>query len=76
MPTTIHLSDRLKKRLAARKAYPRETYADVVERALDALEEDDLDLSDDYKKKVARGREDMRAGDTLTTAELMRQLGL
>lgn len=76
MATTIHLSDKLKARLARHKLHPREPYADVVERALDVLEEEDLELSTEYQDKMKRGRDDVRAGRTLTTEELMKELGL
>ncbi len=76
MATTIHLSDKLKARLARHKLHPREPYAEVVERALDVLEEEDLELTQRFQEKVKRGRADVAAGRTLTTEELIEELGL
>ncbi len=74
--TTIHLSSALKARLAANRIHPRETYADVVQRALDLVEEDDLELSPEYRDKVLAAREQAASGATSSTDDLVRDLGL
>lgn len=76
MATTIQVSERLKKRLLKHKASPRQTYEEVIERALEALEEDDLEFSAEFKKKLRQGRRDVAAGRTYTTERLRRELGL
>lgn len=76
MATTIQVSERLKKRLLRNKKTPRETYEEVIERALDLAEEDDLELSPAFKKKVAAARREFAKGGGITTKELLKELGL
>lgn len=76
MPTTIQVSEALKKRLLKHKGSPRETYEEVIAKALDVFEEDEAVLSPAFKKKVTRGRKEIRDGKGLTTDELLKDLGL
>ncbi|MHB8605685.1 MAG: hypothetical protein ACYDCK_10565 [Thermoplasmatota archaeon] len=76
MPSSIQVSERLRKRLAKHKSHPRETYERVIEKALDAMEEDALDFTPAFKKKIARGERELAQGKGMTTAELRRKLGL
>ena len=75
-PSSIQVSARTRKRIAAHKAHPRQPYEDVINRALDLLEEDDLEMSPSLRAKVAAGRRDAKAGRTYTTAQLLKELGL
>lgn len=79
MPTTIQVSEALKRRLAERKQHPRETYEDVIQRALEAEAElddweDGLPLSKQSLAAIERARKDVRAGKGLTTEQLLREL--
>jgi predicted transcriptional regulator len=75
-PTTIQVSNATRKRIARHKAHPRQPYEDVIKRALDLLEEDEMELSEEFKEKVAVGRRDAKAGRVYTTAQLIEELGL
>jgi predicted transcriptional regulator len=74
--TTIQLSDTTRKRIARHKSHPRQPYEDVINRALDLLEEDDLEVTPAFAAKMAEGRRDIRAGRLYTTAQLIKELGL
>lgn len=76
MATTIQVSERLKKRLLKHKQTPRETYEEVIAKALDLLEEDDAELSAETKRKVSKARRQIARGEGLTTEQLLRELGL
>ncbi|HEX9708631.1 MAG TPA: hypothetical protein VGB42_01440 [Candidatus Thermoplasmatota archaeon] len=75
-PTTVQVSQATRKRLSAYKAHPRQPYDDIINRALDALDEEDLELSDEFKAKLAAGRRDAKAGRVYSTKELLKELGL
>ncbi len=77
--STIVLSKKLKSELAGFKQYDRETFADVIGRVLHIAREVDeskLELSEETKKGIARGKEDFKKGRTYTTEELRKKLGL
>jgi predicted transcriptional regulator len=74
--TTIQLSDATRQRIARHKSHPRQPYEDVINRALDLLEEDDLEITPAFAAKIAEGRRDVKAGRVYTTAELIKELGL
>lgn len=76
MPTTIQVSEKLKRRLARQKEHPRQTYEEVIQRALDLLEEDELELSPEFQRKVRLARRQARTGKSYTTEEILRELGL
>lgn len=76
MPTTIQVSEALKKRLQKHKGSARETYEEVIAKALDVFEEDEAALSPEFKRKVTRGRREIRSGKGLSTDELLQDLGL
>lgn len=77
--TTIVLTKKLKNELADFKQFDRETFQDVIGRILHIAQEADesnLELSEETKKGIARGKEDFRKGRTYTTEELRKKLGL
>lgn len=75
-PTTVQVSQATRKRLAAHKAHPRQPYDEVINLALDAVDEDQRGLSPEFKTKIAASRRDARRGRVYTTAELREKLGL
>jgi predicted transcriptional regulator len=76
MATTIQVSEKLKRRLLKHKEHPRQPYEEVIAHALDLLEEDELDLKPAVKRRIAASRRRAARGEHLTTAEVMRELGL
>lgn len=76
MATSIQVSERLRKRLLRHKESPRQTYEEVIAKALDLLEEDDLEFTPEFKKQLREGRRDLAAGRYYTTEELLKELGL
>lgn len=57
------------------KVYPRETYADVIDR-LARQTIDDEPLTPEEEADIAESLEDIGAGRVLSTAQLKRELGL
>lgn len=76
MPTTIQVSERLKKRLLAHKEHSRQPYEEIIAKALDLVEEDELELNAEYRKKILAARRDLKAGRYVGTKDLIRELGL
>ena len=70
--TTVQVPLALKTRLAAMKIHPRETYADVLERILEDLEE----LGPQTRKAVEKSRREFKAGKYKTLDEVKREMGL
>lgn len=80
-PTTIQVSETLKRRLLKAKQHPRETYEDVIARALDDQEqldrwEDEMELSAETRLKIERGRRDHAAGRSIPWEQVKKDLGL
>jgi predicted transcriptional regulator len=76
MPTTIQVSDRLKRRLLKHKTHPRQPYEEVIEAALDYMEEDEAQLNGDAKKALAESRRQFKAGRFKSLDEIKDELGL
>jgi hypothetical protein len=74
--TTIQVSSKTRRRLVDHRIHPRQPYDDVINRALDLLDEDDLELSPEFKRKVARSRTSARRGKLYTTGQVLKELGL
>ncbi|HKZ59770.1 MAG TPA: hypothetical protein VJ547_08005 [Candidatus Thermoplasmatota archaeon] len=76
MRTSIQVTDRTRRRLVAHKAHERQPYDEVINEALDIVEEDDLELSPEYRRRLARSRRQYRQGRYKTTKQLIEELGL
>jgi len=68
MPTTIQISDNIKKILDKMKMFERETYNEIIERMI----EDDLELNEKTKKEI----EEARKGKSISHEEVKKLLGL
>lgn len=76
MPTTIQVSERLKRRLLRHKRHPRQPYEEVIEEALDFMEEDERELSTAAREALRESRRQFAAGKAKTLDEARRELGL
>jgi len=76
MRTSIQVSDRTRRRLVAHKAHGRQPYDEVINKALDVVEEDDLELSPEFRRRLARSRRQYKQGQYRTTKDLIEELGL
>jgi BMFP domain-containing protein YqiC len=70
--TTVQIPLALKARLDAMKIHPRETYADVLERILEDLEE----LGPATRRAVEKSRREFKAGKYKSLDEVKREMGL
>ena len=70
--TTIRVSPKIAKALAARKRHPRETYEEVLERMLEDLTE----ISEQTKRDIKKAVKAIEAGDFKTQDEVRKMLGL
>ena len=62
MATTIEISEETKSKLDSLKDYPKESYEKVIEKLLDIVAEEDMELSEETKRHIAQAREDIKAG--------------
>lgn len=76
MRTTIQVSDRLKKRLQKQKRHPRQAYEEVIEEALDFMEEDERELSAQARAALAESRRQFAKGSFKTLDEVRQELDL
>ena len=72
MPTTIQISDSVKKVLDKMKIMERETYNGVIENML----EDNLELNEKTKKEIEEARKRIKSGKFVTQKEVEKRLGL
>ncbi|MDE0090664.1 MAG: hypothetical protein OXP12_04825 [Thaumarchaeota archaeon] len=73
--TTVRIDTETKTLISDRKNHPRESLEDVIKRMI-AVYDMDCHLSDDELKAVERGMRDVRAGRTISGADLRKKLGL
>lgn len=77
MPTTIQVSEKLKRRLLQHKQHPRETYEDIIARAVNGLDEDEgLTVSRETEATLAKSRKEIRADRGKTLAQYRAERGL
>lgn len=76
MPTTIQVSERLKRRLLKHKQHPRQPYEEVIEEALDYVEEEEAELSPSAKKALVESRKQFASGRFKTLDQVKEELGL
>lgn len=76
MPTTIQVPDELKERLKSLKKHPRQPYYEVIAEALDWIEEDDAELTEETKDALEEGRRQIEEGRFKTLDEVKAELDL
>jgi predicted transcriptional regulator len=76
MRTTIQVSDRLKKRLQRQKRHPRQAYEEVIQEALDFMEENELELSPSAREALEESRRQFAKGRFKTLEGVKKELGL
>lgn len=72
MVTTIQISEELKEKLVLRKMSSKDRYEDII---WDLLE-DTMELSEQTKKDIEKGRKDIAEGKYVTHEELKKELGI
>jgi predicted transcriptional regulator len=74
--TTIQISLSTKSRLERLKDYTRETYEDVINKLIDIVAEEHMELSEQTKRDIEESRKQIREGKFVTEEEMRRRLGL
>ena len=69
MPTTIQVTDSVKKTLDKMKMFDRETYNDILERMI----EDELEINEKTKKEI---EERIKSGKFIKHSEVEKKFGL
>ena len=75
MVTTIQIEEKIKHRLEELKAYPRETYNEVIQRLIDIGKHDEV-LSERSLKNIESSLEDIKKGRVYSTNEIRKKFGL
>jgi RNA polymerase-interacting CarD/CdnL/TRCF family regulator len=70
--TTIQVSNVLHNELIKRKLFDRETYEEVIW----DLIEDTRELNDQTKRDIEKARDEIKAGNVHTLAQVKKELGL
>jgi len=70
--TTIQVSNVLHNELIKRKLFDRETYEEVIW----DLIEDTKELNDQTKRDIEKARDEIKAGNVHTIAQVKKELGL
>jgi predicted transcriptional regulator len=76
MVTSIQLENKTKTRLDKMKAFPKESYNDVVNRLINVVEDDEDILSKQAIKDIEEGLADIKAGRVYTSDQVKKKLGL
>ena len=72
MATTIQVSPKLLNELKKRKMHEKESYEEL----LWALLEDTMELSEETKRNIARSEREIKAGKTISLAQIKKEFGL
>ena len=72
MVTTIQISEDLKKTLEKRKLFPNETYENVIWDLIDSSTE----ISEETKRAIKIGEQQIREGKTHSLEKVRKELGL
>jgi len=76
MVTSIQLENKTKARLEKMKAFPKESYNDVVNRLLNVAEDDEGVLSQQTIKNIEKSLAEIKAGKVLSHKDVKQKLGL
>ena len=72
MPTTIQISNDVKRVLDRMKLYERDTYNEILERMI----EDDFELNKETKMGIQEAKKRIASGKFLTHEQVRKKLGL
>ena len=72
MPTTIQISNDVKRVLDRMKLYERDTYNEILERMI----EDDFELNKETKMDIQEAKKRIASGKFLTHEQVRKKLGL
>jgi RNA polymerase-interacting CarD/CdnL/TRCF family regulator len=72
MATTVQVSTELLQELKHRKIVDKESYEEVI---WDLLE-DSMELSEETKRDIEKARAEIKAGKTVSLAEVKKKIGL
>ncbi len=73
--TTIRITSEIKNEIANRANFPGETMESILKRMLEHYDMD-LYLNKEEVKTVQKGLDDIKAGQTVSSSELRKKLGL
>ena len=74
--TTIQINKDTKTKLDNLKDYNRESYEEIIEKLLDIVAEEDMELSEQTKKEIEEARKEFRAGKGISFKEVKRKAGI
>jgi len=77
--STIQVSKEIKRKLDAFKEYKKESYAEVIQKLVDKVKEDEeseMELSEETLKDLKEAEEDIRKGRVYTSKQIKKELGL
>ena len=75
MATAIQISEETKNKLDYLKDYPKESYEKVIEKLVNIVAEDDLELSEETKMEIEQARKEFRAGKSVSFEEVKKKTG-
>ena len=75
MATAIQISEETKNKLDYLKDYPKESYEKVIEKLVNIVAEDDLELSEETKMEIEQARKEFRAGKSVSFEEVKKKIG-
>jgi predicted S18 family serine protease len=74
--TTIQISSTTKQVLNSLKDFPRETYEEIINKLIDVVAEENMELSEQTKKDIEIARKEIKAGRFYAAEDVKKRLGL
>ncbi len=74
--TTIQIREATKNKLERLKDYPRESYEEVINKLLEIVAEENMELSEETKKEIEEARKEFKAGKVVRFEEVKKKARL
>ncbi|MBI2672774.1 hypothetical protein HYX19_00790 [Candidatus Woesearchaeota archaeon] len=74
--TTIQIKEETKNKLDSLKDYPRESYEEVINKLLEIVAEENMELSEETKRDIEESRKEFKQGKWVSFEEVRKKAGL
>lgn len=74
--TTIQIKEETKNKLESLKDYPRESYEEVINKLLEIVAEENMELSEETKREIEKARKEFKLGKGISFEEVRKKAGI
>ena len=74
--TTIQIKEETKGKLDSLKDYPRESYEEVINKLLEIVAEENMELSEETKKEIEEARKEFKSGKGISFEDVKKKANI